>query len=716
MALGISDLVNNITDSVQNLVNQLTGQTNSQYPYPTQASLVGNVLNDINKNAWNSLPTPYAFAVYDSNGGTFNVSASAQASGGEMNFQEFQLPLAPGKINQTEQFAIAIRPTQGGTVVSHSGNKYKSLVISGTTGVAPFKGAGGVVKSTGEAIAAPNDLKHKSGYEVFLQLRNYFKAYYEVKRLSQNSFTRDLRLVFKNYKDGEFLIVELLDFQMDRQAPRSFLYDYNLTFKVLGKVTFTAPDSNLTAFENVLATAAQDIDIARGTFLQAQNILRQVEATYDATILNPLRQAALAVKAFQGIGATAAEVSNQIIKDTVSALAALGIMNKFQSMQTAAATGTSSGTVNSGPPNVNVSQVTLPNDLQSAVNNNPAQTVINLNQGLLLLSPTDFPPATQTAFTADQQASLNLPRSFYQTALNNLQRVKDNAEDAFGLSSPQYDALFDRTSTVPPSTETSITDQQFDVLSAFNQAMQGIQAIMATNVMFKSTFAEQIQYMNNAFSNQLSLQALPAVQQVTMPQNTDLERLAQIYLSDPTRWVEIAELNDLMTPYVIQDQSDTTTNVIHPGEPILIPLNPTVGFSQLPIGAEITSEQLTAFETSLGTDLKLTPNYDLSLGSDQDLQVISGTSNVAQAVILKLGIEQGELISNPSIGVGIQVGNIQPDLNQVRSDLIKSLTQDNRIAAVTNITIQQTGPSLYLTFQLLIKQLDIPVPVNIKLS
>ena len=715
MALGISDLVNNITDSVQNLVDQLTGQTNSQYPYPTDQGQVGNVLNDINKKAWNSLPTPYSFAVYDGSNGTFNVSATAAASGGNMNFQEFQLPLAPGKLNQTEHFSISIKPTQGGTVVSHSGNKYKTLVISGTTGVAPYRGAGGVIKSTGEAIAAPNDLKHKSGYEVFLQLRNYFKAYYEVKNRLKNPFTQGLRLVFKNYKDGEFLIVELLDFQMDRQAPRSFIYDYNLTFKVIGKITFASPNSNLTAFENLLATATEKIDIARGAFLRTQDIIRQVEATYDATILDPLRKIALAIKAFQGIGATAAEVSKEIISQTVTALAALGIMNKFQSMQSAAATGTSAGTVNSGPANVNVSQVTLPTDLNNAVKNNPAQTVINLNQGLMLLQPSDFPPATQTAFALDQAAALNLPRSFFSTALDNLQRVKDNLEDSIGLSSPQYDALFNRTSTVPPSTSTSFTDDQFDTLAAFGSAIQGVQSILATNVMFKSTFAEQIAAMNASFSDQLGLLALPAVQQIVMPTNTDLERLAQTYLNDATRWVEIAELNDLRTPYVIQDQSDTTTNVVHPGQPILIPVNPTVGFSKLPVGAEITSEQLTAFEKNLGTDLKLTPGFDLALGNDQDLQIVSGAPNVAQAVVLKLGIEQGELVNNPTIGVGIKVGNIMPDLNQVRNDLIKTLTQDNRISAVTNLTINRQGGSLYLTFQLLIKQLDIPVPVNIKL-
>ena len=32
------------------------------------------------------------------------------------------------------------------------------------------------------------------------------------------------RLVFKNYKDGEFLVVELMSFNMKRAAGRPFLY------------------------------------------------------------------------------------------------------------------------------------------------------------------------------------------------------------------------------------------------------------------------------------------------------------------------------------------------------------------------------------------------------------------------------------------------------------------------------------------------------------
>lgn len=692
MALSISGLINNITNSVQNLVNVLTGNKPGGSLYPKDDTTKA-VLSTVNKENWLKLPFPYSFAIFDTNVQDFNKA----------DFAEFQLPLAPQKINQVEHFAIAIKSTQGGTVVSHSGNKYKTLTISGTTGIAPFRGAGGVQKSTGEAIFQPDELKYKSGFEVFEELRNYFKAYYEFKK---NTHNQNYRLVFKNYKDGEFLIVELLDFQMDRQAPRSFLYDYNLSFKVLGHVSFKTQDDNLFEFERKLNQAVEAIDTARGVFLRSQDILRQIESTYNATVIEPLRKASLAIKALQGISPTANDIGNRTIRNTITAAAALGILLKIEGFKAAAAT--------SGGSDV-LDRVKLPPDAKVASTMNAADAIIGLDEGLTLLSPEDFPASTQDLFAMESDAVLELPRSFYETTLEELYRVKNNAEDFFGLGSEEYDALFDRTPTLEADSAKIITDEEFDLLDGFNRAIRGIQNVLASDTLFKSSFNDRIQTIINSFDSQIDLQALQAVLQVIMPKDTDLERLAQKYLNDSNRWVEIAELNDLKTPFVIQDMSDTTKNVIHPGQTILIPTNPRAGFSKLPVGKEITSgPTLTELEKSLGTDLKLTDNFDLALGNNGDLQIVRGAENVAQAVILKLAYEKGELMRAPNIGVGLKPGVKFPDLGEVRENLVRSLTQDPRIDKVENIRLERDNSALTLSFELKIKQVDIPVPVTIK--
>lgn len=696
MALSITGLINNITNSVQNLVGALTGTKSSNGLYPEDDNTRA-ALSTINKENWNHLPAPYSFAVFNGNINEFRGTP----------FGEFQLPLAPGKINQTEHMAISIKNTQGGTVVSHSGNKYKTLQISGTTGLAPFRGAGGVQASNGEAIFQPNELKYKSGFEVFQQLRNYFRAYYEFKKNLRDPSVQALRLVFKNYKDGEFLIIELLDFQMDRQAPRSFLYDYNISFKVLGSLSFKSKDDNLLEFEKKLQQAVQVIDFARGVFLRSQDILRQIEATYDATILEPLRKASMAIKAFQGIPSTAADMGNRIINKTMTETAALGLLIKISDLKAAAATGTGGSTL--------LENTALPNDLKAATKLNPAGAITDLNESIFLLDPEDFPQTAQDAFSLDLQASLELPRSFYESALEDLYRVKNNAEDFFGMGDSEYDAIFDRVATLEADVAKVITDEEFDLLDGFNQAIRGLQNILASDTLFKSSFDDRIQTIINSFDGQIVLQSLPAVQQIQMPKDTDLERLAQIYLNDSTRWVEIAELNDLRAPYVIQDISDTTSNVIHPNQTILIPASPRSGFSKLPNGKEITSgPDLTELEKSLGTDLKLTDKFDISLGNNGDLQIIRGAENVAQAVILKLGYEKGELMRAPDIGVGLGIGRKFPALSDVKESLVRSLTQDPRIDKVEKIALRQVNSSLELSFEIKIKQVDIPVPVVIK--
>ena len=222
------DLIDNIQGSFENLSGQFFNRDKpyAQGNYPEDPA-IARVLSTLRQANWNK-SFPYTFAVTNSGNdlSPFN------------GFSDFPLPINPNDITQEETFAINIRPTQGGTIVNHYGNKYKELVISGTTGIAPHRGAGGVNKRSGTAIFQPRELRFASGYEVFIRLRNYFKAYYEVKKSNKDENTRAARLVFKNFKDGEFLIIEVPKFTMKRNSSRPHRYDYTITAKVLGSFEF----------------------------------------------------------------------------------------------------------------------------------------------------------------------------------------------------------------------------------------------------------------------------------------------------------------------------------------------------------------------------------------------------------------------------------------------------------------------------------------------
>lgn len=703
MSFNISGLVNNIKDSISNLVDQLLGKTSSNGLYPDDAAIapVQNKVQELKKN-WNHLPAPYTFTVVE--------RFTGQPTGG---FGAFELPLAPTSIKQSEEFAISIKPTQGGTVVTHSGNKYKTLNITGTTGVAPFRGSGGVTKDTGDAIFQPNQLKYKSGYEVFLELRNYFKSYYEYKKKYGNTPNgKDARLIFKNFKDGDFLVVELLNFTMERSSARPFLYDYSLEFKVLQhfQIPPKAPDalSFLEQVDQVGNTVLNKIDLARGIFLRSQGILRQVESTYDSSVLEVLRKTALAVKALLGIGTVAADMGNRIINKTVSAAAALGILEGVQRRQ-------NESKITGAEPQ-SITDAALPNDLDAAVATRGGATVTDLNEALLEIDSSEFPEASLDALDLEQEEAFNAQRSFYEDAIEDLKRIKANAEDKFNLGSTYYDSLFDRTSTVTADSAKVVTDDEFDVLNAFNEAISALQLLMSNDALFKSDYPSRIADMNERFENEIALSAEAATKEIILPRDTDLERLAQIELGDSTRWVEIAELNGLKSPYIIQDMSDTTSNVKHPGDKILIPQPQVNPFSSAPAAKQIPgTANLSELEKSLGTDLKVTPDFDLSLGNSQDLLLISGGENLSQAVVLKLGYEKGELIRHPEIGVGLNIGGKFPDLITIRDDLVDTLTQDSRIDKLTDLAIRREASTLKMHFNIKIKQIDVPIPVEIKL-
>jgi hypothetical protein len=699
MGLGITDLINNIQSSIQGLISEFTGNGDDKsvpnYFYNTNE--FKGIQSQITQSNWNKLSFPYTFVVVDI------VSAGAPSP-----FGDFALPLAPQNINQSEEPAINIKPTQGGTTVNHNGNRYKTLTISGTTGIAPFRGDGGVNRQTGEAIFQPKDLKHKSGYEVFLHLRNWLRTYYEYKH-KRGTQAQDLRLVFKNYKDGEFLVVELLRFEMDRQAAKSFLYDYKIEFKVLCQFQFSVPgQSTLEQIENGIQSAFDKIDEARGIFLRTQGILRQVESTYENVVVQPLRKASLAVKALKGIGTVAADVSQQAIKDTVSAADTLAITLGIQKQQIDNAV--------TGTLDPRIAAIKIPSDPSAAIAAQGSSFINTFGEGLMALDPSIFPPKTQQSIIDDQTSSQTLPRSFYQQTRDSLVRVRQNAEDYFNLGSTQYNSIFDRTSTLTPNNGT-VTNDQYDLLYAFNQAIIGMDLLMSVTDLFNATYSDRIDDMNTRFNNNIQLFANQAVKIIRVPSDTPIERIAQQQLGDSTLWGEIVELNSLKAPYIVQDISQKSDGVLVPGDQLMIPISPRNGFSQIPQGADNKlTLGLSQQERSLGCDFKLTPEFDLGLTNSGDFELIAGAPNMGQGVMLRLSYEPQDVIAHPELGAGIVPGKKFPALEDLKDNVFNTLLQDPRIEKVENLSLIRNNNALYLSFTLRLKAVDIPIPIMLKVA
>jgi hypothetical protein len=700
---GLGSLVQNIQNAVSGIAN-LFVKSNGTQLYPKEAG-IAKVLafkgesKDMEPN-WNK-SYAYTFAVVDITGNQTGP------------FQEFPLPLNPSEIVQDENFSIMITPTQGGTVVNHSGNRYKDLAISGTTGISAFRGAGGVRSSTGKAIAQPDDLKHSSGHLVFIQLRNWFRAYYEFKKQGTEQ-AKNAQLVFKNFKDGEFLIIEVPKFSMKRSSTSPFLYNYTINARVLGNLEPQKFQRNAGFFafvdeiDDVLETAIDYIDTARGVFLRTQDILKQVESTYDSVLLEPLRKTALAIKAFLGIQTTAADLGPKLIQNTMTTKDTINIILGIKTEQDAKK--------NKGTLDPRLAQVVIPTNPDRVIGEAGPSFLTNLpGDSLMALGSSTLPLKSQDALKQDQQDALNLPRTFFEDLKAELIRVQDNAADFFNLNDPSYDAQFERIPTLEPDSTKNITDIEYELLGAFDNAIKGIDFLLSTNALFKSSYPERIEDINNHFNDQLSIRADQAVKEIILPGQTSLERLALNELGDNNRWVEIVELNRLKPPYISADPQESREGVRKPGDKILIPQPIIFGFSTAPVNKDsFVTQGLTEVEKNLGIDLKLTDEFDLELSNRGDINLVKGAANAAQAIVFKLGLEKGEIIDHPQLGIGLTVGRKAPPLVEVQTDLVQTLSQDPRFERIENLTIQRDGNTFRVKFLIKIKNVDIPIPVDIK--
>lgn len=128
----------------------------------------------------------------------------------------------------------------------------------------------------------------------------------------------------------------------------------------------------------------------------------------------------------------------------------------------------------------------------------------------------------------------------------------------------------------------------------------------------------------------------------------------------------------------------------------------------------ITSH-LTEGEKQLGIDLKINKDGDLELNNLGDFRLLAGGSNAAQAARIKLEVEPGGLVYHPSIGTDLQIGEKTKNAFALKTQIIKSLSQDPRFENV-EAKVQVDGDTVFVDIRIGLKNTGIQVPLQFVVS
>jgi hypothetical protein len=534
-----------------------------------------------------------------------NVSATLGGVVEEHNGVPFRMISLTGTTGVLPLRGTADKGTFLNGITATAGVLAGTISQVGTTVRAGGSIANTVTAFTGARSQPPNviaesdtSIQTATGYYQFQLLQRFLEAYAVLKTLPEG---KNKALAFAVWKEGVVYICTPRDFSVSRSAASPMEYPYRLTLQAWRRTTLdgnaspTAEHSHIAGRNPaVLAQVLNGLDQARRALDNVRKTFIALRQDIDHVLFDPLRQSVLFVKDVMGVALTVRDLATDLVQDLQnSVLERIGLagFGQAQSMLTPSseenpqidrvlkqlsrlANARMKDRSRGGDATAQSAAELLQSYLQKGAPSDaakPGKSVRMLQETAsdlphfpahqVFLNPNDYtwfwervsinslnlPPEVVRRIEGERANAARLRRIDFEGWRDQTLAILADFSDRLGIGDPVFSAVYglpDREAQSEP------TDSDWEAIHALTLLAQQYDQLAASATIDRSAVENMDYYAGLARRSGLAFEIPVSKFLIPYPYGYTLEQLAAQYLGSPDRWVEIAALNGLRSPYV----------------------------------------------------------------------------------------------------------------------------------------------------------------------
>ncbi len=552
----------------------------------------------ISGSRW-SLAYPFQFIVVEQAGDGSYIEKKSSAGA-----WKFTLPIPPQEIGLDMPFAISTHATLGGIVEQHNGAPFRMISLSGSTGVlfgrdeAPVPPTfsftesvfAGTISATSGTKQAFSEFQNGStfknnviplaefddefgigkltGYFQWRLLNYFMEAYVELKKTKEG---RSARLAFANHKDQAIYLVTPINVQVRKSVPHVFEYAYSIQLKAWKRIRISSGTAEILNTyvpvqrdPNKLAKLLTKVENARRVLQGARKTILAIGGDVQHSLFEPVRELSLFAKDALSVPLSVADLADSLIQATKASIIDLkGTKNAISNFPTNIAgrqgqVTTEAEEIDQAIGALAAEQGDDPQQLLSRTAHPANSPFLNPSENFDFFSSIQvgdlhLPPAVMGQIGAERARVRTLTRLDFEQRRDAILETSTNFANALGVGDATFNAIYGV--EAPPTTAVSSpTDEDFDVLYALNDLVTEMNRLVVTNDNDPNDKLDSIAAVAGLASRSgIAFRTPRGKFAVPFPYGSTLEMLSARYLQDPNRWMEIAALNGLQTPYVDEE-------------------------------------------------------------------------------------------------------------------------------------------------------------------